>query len=59
MKECPNDMTWKHFLPLIGFAITIVSACVTYVLGLRQAARGASDPESPAERGRDRRATRP
>jgi hypothetical protein len=81
-------MTWRHFLPLvgfvlptviigfgvviprsciagvneltIGFASTIVGACVTYVLGLRQAlprtcsvaARVSSDIDSERNSGR-------
>ena len=80
-------MTWKHFLPLIGFtlptaaigfgvviprsciagvneltvgfATTIVAACLTYVLGLRRALRGAPDGKSPANRGGQQRTQRP
>ena len=80
-------MTWRHFLPLIGFAlptaaigygvviprsciagvneltigfaITIVAACATYALGLRQAVRGAPDRKSPTDRGRHRQTTQP
>jgi hypothetical protein len=83
-------MTWKHFLPLIGFVLptaaigfgvviprsciagineltigfasTIVAACVTYVLGLRQALRlasGVADGDSSADGGRQQRAPLP